>query len=223
VEEGKELSTTARKRLAALKEFSELGSGFKIAALDLELRGAGNLLGAEQHGHIAAVGFETYCRLLEDTMRKLQGEDVEEAVRSSLKLQLDVHIPPDYIGDEIQRLQVYKRLAEIRTDSDADRIRGELRDRYGTAPAAVSNLIEYALLKSRAEGLRIESIERRRTQWTLRFRGDSKVDAKRLMQFVAATRGASFSPQGVLQCELNGQESPLSTLRKLLDQLAGSA
>jgi transcription-repair coupling factor (superfamily II helicase) len=220
VEEGKELSSTARKRLAALKEFSELGSGFKIAALDLELRGAGNLLGAEQHGHIAAVGFETYCRLLEDTMRKLQGEDVEEAVRSSLKLQLDVHIPPDYIGDEIQRLQVYKRLAEIRTDADAERIRGELRDRYGTAPAAVSNLIEYALLKSRAEQLRIESIERRRTQWTLRFREDSKVDAKRLMQFVAATRGASFSPQGVLQCELNGLESPLNTLKKLLDELA---
>jgi transcription-repair coupling factor (superfamily II helicase) len=220
VEEGKELSSTARKRLAALKEFSELGSGFKIAALDLELRGAGNLLGAEQHGHIAAVGFETYCRLLEDTMRKLQGEDVEEAVRSSLKLQLDVHIPPDYIGDEIQRLQVYKRLAEIRTDADAERIRGELRDRYGPAPPAVSNLIEYALLKSRAEQLRIESIERRRTQWTLRFRGDSKVDAKRLMQFVAATPGASFSPQGVLLCELNGLESPLNTLKKLLEQLA---
>jgi transcription-repair coupling factor (superfamily II helicase) len=219
IPEDKELTDVARKRLAALKEFSELGSGFKIAALDLELRGAGNLLGAEQHGHIAAVGFETYCRLLEDTMRKLQGEDVEEAVRSSLKLQLDVHIPPDYIGDEIQRLQVYKRLAEIRTDADAERIRGELRDRYGTAPAAVSNLIEYALLKSRAEQLRIESIERRRTQWTLRFRGDSKVDAKRLMQFVAATPGASFSPQGVLQCELNGLESPLNTLKKLLDEL----
>ncbi len=220
VAEDTELSSTARKRLAALKEFSELGSGFKIAALDLELRGAGNLLGAEQHGHIASVGFETYCRLLEDTMRKLQGEDVEDPVRASLKLQLDVHIPPDYIADEMQRLQVYKRLAEIQNEPDAERISSELQDRYGPPPPAVRNLIDYALLKSRAERMRIESIERRRHQWTLRFRSDSKVDASQLMKFVAATRGASFSPQGVLQCELNGQEAPLSTLKQLLHRLA---
>jgi transcription-repair coupling factor (superfamily II helicase) len=146
VAEDVELSTTARKRLAALKEFSELGSGFKIAALDLELRGAGNLLGSEQHGHIASVGFETYCRLLEDTMRKLQGEEVEDPVRASLKLQLDVHIPPDYIADEMQRLQVYKRLAEIQNEQDAGRISSELQDRYGPPPQAVRNLIDYALL-----------------------------------------------------------------------------
>jgi transcription-repair coupling factor (superfamily II helicase) len=220
VAEDVELSTTARKRLAALKEFSELGSGFKIAALDLELRGAGNLLGSEQHGHIASVGFETYCRLLEDTMRKLQGEEVEDPVRASLKLQLDVHIPPDYIADEMQRLQVYKRLAEIQNEQDAGRISSELQDRYGPPPQAVRNLIDYALLKSRAERMRIESIERRRNQWTLRFRADSKVDAAQLMKFVSATRGASFSPQGVLQCELNGQEAPLNTLKQLLNRLA---
>ena len=221
VAEDAELSQTARKRLAALKEFSELGSGFKIAALDLELRGAGNLLGGEQHGHIAAVGFETYCRLLEDTMQKLQGKEGKEEVRTSLRLQVDVHIPPDYVGDEAQRLQVYKRLAEVRNEEAAERISAELQDRYGPPPAAVRNLIDYALLKSRAEQMRVASIERRRNHWTIRFREDSEVDAQRLMQFVAQTPGASFSPQGVLECDLNGQAGePLDTLKQMLEQLA---
>jgi transcription-repair coupling factor (superfamily II helicase) len=113
-----ELSSVARKRLAALKEFSELGSGFKIAALDLELRGAGNLLGAQQHGQIGAVGFEMYCRLLDETVRELSGEKVEPEVRTNLRLQLDVHIPPEYIADETQRLQTYKRLAGVRTEEE---------------------------------------------------------------------------------------------------------
>ena len=106
-----ELTEIARKRLAALKEFSDLGAGFKIAALDLELRGAGNLLGGEQHGHINSVGFDTYVRLLEETVRELKGEEVAPEIHSSLNLGLDIRIPPDYIADENQRLRAYRQIA----------------------------------------------------------------------------------------------------------------
>ena len=107
-----ELSEIARKRLAALKEFSDLGAGFKIAALDLELRGAGNILGGEQHGHIGAVGFDTYIRLLEETVHELKGEEVPLEVHSTLNLGLDIRIPSEYIADEHQRLRAYKRIAD---------------------------------------------------------------------------------------------------------------
>ena len=222
VPEDKELSDIARKRLAALKEFSELGSGFKIAALDLELRGAGNLLGSQQHGHIGAVGFETYCRMLEDTVSELQGKEVEPQVRTALRLQVDIHIPPGYIAEEAQRLQAYKRVADVRTPEDRERVASELQDRYGPLPQPVANLADYALLKSRAEAMRIEAVERRAKKLFVRFREDSKVDARTLMQFVAQTPGASFSPNG----ELNWGPAPedateiLATLSQALDRLA---
>jgi len=224
VAQDKELSTVARKRLAALKEFSELGSGFKIAALDLELRGAGNLLGAEQHGQIAAVGFETYCRLLEEEMRKLQGETVEEEVRTTLRLQVDVHIPPGYIQDEAQRLQAYKRLAGIRTLEDQERIAADLMDRYGPLPQAVRNLMDYSRLKSRAESLRVQGIERRAQQVEIRFREDSKVEPQKLMRFVAQTPGVQFSPSGVLHWKAPHRAGPelLSSLMGLLDRVSAA-
>ena len=224
VDEDVELSSTARKRLAALREFSELGSGFKIAALDLELRGAGNLLGAEQHGQIAAVGFETYCRLLEEAMRKLEGEEVEEAARTTVKLRLDLHIPTDYIRDETQRLQAYKRLAEIRTREDRGRLLEELRDRYGSLPKPVHHLADHALVKSRAERMRIQSIERKRGRWMLRFSEDSRVDATRLMRFLAETPGVTFSPDRLLEWRWTEKQTlsaaaALKELDALLDRL----
>src|ERR1700739_2863612 len=121
VEPDSELSEVARKRLAALKEFSDLGAGFKIAALDLELRGAGNLLGGEQHGHINAVGFDMYVRLLEDTVRELKGEEVPPEIHSSLNLGLDIRIPPDYITDENQRLRAYRRIAGTHDSDERER------------------------------------------------------------------------------------------------------
>src|SRR2546423_8981922 len=134
-----ELSEIARKRLAALKEFSDLGAGFKIAALDLELRGGGNLLGGEQHGHINSVGFDMYVRMLEETVRQLKGEEVAPEIHSALNLGLDIRIPSDYIGDENQRLRVYKRIASAGEQSERDTIEKELADRYGAAPEAVRN------------------------------------------------------------------------------------
>src|SRR6202042_2774202 len=139
-----ELTEVARKRLAALMEFSDLGAGFKIAALDLELRGAGNLLGGEQHGHINAVGFDMYVRLLEETVRELKGEAVPAEIHSSLNLGLDIRIPADYITDENQRLRAYRQIANAGTPADRERAEKELEDRYGPAPDAVRNLLEYS-------------------------------------------------------------------------------
>ncbi len=218
----RELSEVARKRLAALREFSELGSGFRLAALDLELRGAGNLLGGEQSGQVAAVGFETYTQLLEEAVRKLQGEQVEERVQTQLKLQLDLHIPTDYVPEETQRLQLYKRLAAVRNDIERDEAVAELKDRYGPLPAAVHNLLAHAIVKHSAESLRIPLLERRNNRLLVRFQEDSKIDPQKLMRFVAATRGARFSPDGTFEWtgfEYQGA-ALLEQLQRLLDRVA---
>src|SRR5208337_4735374 len=142
-----ELTEIARKRLAALKEFSDLGAGFKIAALDLELRGAGNILGGEQHGHIGAVGFDMYIKLLEETVHELKGEEAPLQVHSTLNLGLDIRIPSEYISDEHRRLRAYKRIADVNTAEDAERILSELADRYGPPPEAVATLLKFSVLK----------------------------------------------------------------------------
>jgi transcription-repair coupling factor (superfamily II helicase) len=131
-----ELTEVARKRLAALKEFSDLGAGFKIAALDLELRGAGNLLGGEQHGHIETVGYDTYIRLLEETVQELKGEEVAPQIHAMLNLGLEIRIPSSYIADETQRLRAYKRIADIADEAGEKVLVSELTDRYGRGLAS---------------------------------------------------------------------------------------
>jgi transcription-repair coupling factor (superfamily II helicase) len=215
-----ELSEIARKRLAALKEFSDLGAGFKIAALDLELRGAGNLLGGEQHGHINAVGFDMYVRMLEDTVRELKGEEVPVEIHSNINLGLDLRIPPEYIADEHQRLRAYKRIAEAGTPAQAETILGELADRYGPPPEAVSYLLEYSQLKTVAQKIGIEHVDRRQGMLNIKFHGESKVDPARLMALVSATRGAQFTPAGVLRLPLDGHDTPPLVLEALKQRLA---
>jgi transcription-repair coupling factor (superfamily II helicase) len=218
-----ELTEIARKRLAALKEFSELGAGFKIAALDLELRGAGNLLGGEQHGHIDAVGFDMYVRMLEEMVQELKGEPVPLEIHSNLNLGLDLRIPPEYIEDEHQRLRAYKRIAEAEDAERGARILEELADRYGPAPEAVQVLVRYSLLKSVAEKLGIESIERRHGLMNVKFHKESRVDPARLMSLVRGLAGAQFTPAGVLRLPLDGATGAAAVLEQLeghLRQLA---
>jgi transcription-repair coupling factor (superfamily II helicase) len=215
-----ELSETARKRLAALKEFSDLGAGFKIAALDLELRGAGNLLGGEQNGHINAVGFDMYVRMLEETVRELKGEEVPLEIHSNINLGLDLRIPPEYISDEHQRLRAYKRIAEAGTPEQAEKIQSELADRYGPPPEAVSHLLNYSILKTLAQKIGIEHIDRRQGVLNIKFHGESKVDPARLMALVSNVRGAQFTPAGVLRLPLDGSNTPDSVLDFLKQRLA---
>jgi transcription-repair coupling factor (superfamily II helicase) len=214
-----ELTEIARKRLAALKEFSDLGAGFKIAALDLELRGAGNLLGGEQHGHINSVGFDTYVRMLDETVRELRGEEIVPEIHSALNLGLDIRIPPDYIADENQRLRAYRQIANAADAAARERAEKELEDRYGPVPDAVRNLLEYSGLKTLAEQIGVEAIDRRHNLLNIKFHKETRVDPQRLMATVAATRGAQFSPAGVLLLPLDGQTGAGEILRYLGEKL----
>ncbi|MGC2109756.1 MAG: transcription-repair coupling factor [Candidatus Korobacteraceae bacterium] len=219
----RELSELARRRLAALKEFSDLGAGFKIAALDLELRGAGNLLGGEQSGHIEAVGFELYTTMLERTVRELKGEVQEETPETQLNLGLNIRIPSDYIAEENQRLRMYKRVAGVESESQLADVAGELGDRYGTPPPPVRNLLEYAALKLLSQRMGIAQIERRREAVSIRFTEKATVDPERLARFVAGEKGSQFTPAGVLKFSLKEKqpEQVLVRLKSLLEQLAG--
>ena len=154
------LSPVAKKRLAAIREFSDLGSGFRVAALDLEIRGAGNLLGGEQSGHIEAVGFDMYMKLLEQTIKELKGEELEDEVRANVNLRVDLRIDDAYIPDMNQRLTVYRRMAAVRTAPELDRLMDEVRDRYGPPPESVLNLAEYASIRLLADRIGLESLDR---------------------------------------------------------------
>jgi len=214
-----ELTPLARRRLAALKEFSDLGAGFKIAALDLELRGAGNLLGGEQHGHINTVGFDTYVRLLDETVRELKGEEVVPEIHSALNLGLEIRIPSDYISDESQRLRAYRQIASAADAAARERAEKELEDRYGKVPEAVRNLIQYSALKTTAEQIGIEAIDRRSTFLNVKFHSKTRVDPERLMGIVGKTKGAQFTPAGVLMLPLDGQTGAGEILHFLEEKL----
>jgi transcription-repair coupling factor (superfamily II helicase) len=219
----RDLTDLARRRLAALKEFSDLGAGFKIAALDLELRGAGNLLGGEQSGHIEAVGFELYTTMLERTVRELKGEVEAEVPETQLNLGLNIRIPAEYIQEENQRLRMYKRVAGVETEAQLSDVAGELGDRYGTAPPAVRNLLDYAALKLLSQLLGVAQIERRRDAVSIRFAENAAIDLERLARFVQGEPGSQFTPAGILKFSLKEKEPEkiLTRLKALLEQLAG--
>jgi transcription-repair coupling factor (superfamily II helicase) len=218
-----ELTPVARRRLAALKEFSDLGAGFKIAALDLELRGAGNLLGGEQSGHIEAVGFELYTQMLDRAVREMKGEAGPEESVTQLNLGLNIRIPVDYIAEENQRLRMYKLVAGVETESQLTDVAGELRDRYGEPPPAIRNLLEYASLKLLCLQVGATAIDRKRDLVSIKFRQNASIDPGKLARFVSSQRGAQFTPDGVLKFSLKATatDSVLSLLRDLIEELAG--
>lgn len=154
----KMLKEIAEKRLQAIKEFTELGSGFKIAMRDLEIRGAGNLLGAKQHGHMEAVGYDLYCKMLNDAIKALKGEKEEEEFDTMVDMDLDAYIPSSYIKSEIQKLDMYKRVAEIENEEEFLDIQEELVDRFGNIPACVNNLLNIAYIKALAHHAYIAQI-----------------------------------------------------------------
>jgi transcription-repair coupling factor (superfamily II helicase) len=215
------LSEVARKRLAAIREFSDLGTGFRVAALDLEIRGAGNLLGGEQHGHIEAVGFDLYCKLLEQTVEELRGQKPEEEISTSINLNLDIRIPEGYIPDSSQRLRMYKRISSAMDVAELDVLRQEMVDRFGSYPEPVENLFRYARLRQETLSLQIQSIERNKGQIHFRFVDTSKVSAQKLLALVTRNKRASLSPQGLLTLEME-KVPPVrlfETVHQILDQI----
>jgi transcription-repair coupling factor (superfamily II helicase) len=217
-----ELTPIARRRLAALKEFSDLGAGFKIAALDLELRGAGNMLGGEQSGHIEAIGFELYTQMLERAVREMKGEAAPDEAETQLNLGLNIRINADYIPEENQRLRMYKRVAGVETESQLTDVGAELQDRYGPPPPAVRNLLDYASLKLLCMRVGVNAIERKRDFVTFKFRQNATVDPEQLARFVSAQRGAQFTPDGMLKFVLKAAAADeiLRSLRTVLERLA---
>ncbi len=217
------LTPIARRRLAALKEFSDLGAGFRLAALDLELRGAGNVLGAEQSGHLNAIGLDLYLKMLEQTVEELKGNVPAPEVHTTLNLGLDIKIPDSYIADEMQRLRMYKRISGLANESERADLEAELADRYGLLPAPVTTLLGYAVLKSAAEQLRVQSIERRGDEIWIRFHTLSPVDTDKLRQFMRRHREAVLRPDGSLRFRARAQDSALvSELDATLHELRAS-
>lgn len=214
------LSSVARERLAALRQFSELGAGFRIAALDLQMRGAGNLLGREQHGHIGAVGFDLYCQMLERAVSEKKGETLRPEQRATFNLGLDIRIPAEYIPSENLRLRTYKRIAAVVTEADKEEMLHELTDRFGAPPKPVRNLLEYAALKALCEQIAIASVERRAEHVALRFHDSTPLPPERLVQVVRSRKDLRLDPGGVLWLEWpRGSAEPLGAVKTVLQQL----
>ena len=201
------LSPVAKKRLAAIKEFSDLGSGFRVAALDLEIRGAGNLLGGEQSGHIEAIGFELYMKLLEQTVRELRGEEPEDDVRATVNLGVDLRIDESYVADMSQRLMLYRKVAAARRSEELDRVLDEAADRFGPLPDSVRNLADYGRIRVMADRLGIDAIDREGRTVLLRFRMQANVDPVRLVALVRQRPDLTLVPPAALRLSLDAQPS----------------
>jgi len=214
------LTDIARRRLAAIREFSDLGAGFRIAALDLELRGAGNLLGAQQSGQIDAIGFDLYTQMLERTVRELKGEPVEDEVSTAINLGVDIRIPEDYIYDMSQRLRTYKRISSAESEEELADIHAEIADRYGPIPETVENLFEYSRLRREASKLGIISIDREGDRLAVKFTEQAKIDPDKLIAMVSEG-SASFAPSGVLKIKVESQDDSavFDQVRELLNNL----
>jgi transcription-repair coupling factor (superfamily II helicase) len=213
------LSEIARKRLAAMREFSELGAGFRVAALDLELRGAGNLLGGEQSGHIEAVGLDLYVKLLEQTILELKGQPVRDSPRTVLNLRVDLRVPEDYVPEVHQRMALYKRVSQVRDAAEVARLAEEIRDRYGPFPPEVEGLLGYAALRLRAEALGIVQADLGTGALHLRLAEDTPLAGPALARAVRVWPGASLSPAGVLRAPLPPGETAMPSLAAVLEAL----
>lgn len=165
----KVLTEVAEKRLKAIKDFTELGSGFKIAMRDLEIRGAGNIIGAAQHGHMASVGYDLYCRMLEDTIKLVKGEIDKEPFETTVDLKVDAYIPSEYIKDEVQKIEIYKKIASIDSKESMMDIQEEIEDRFSDIPTSVYNLMNIAYIKSVANKSGIEEIKERNSEIEIKF------------------------------------------------------
>lgn len=181
----KMLKEIAEKRLAAIKEYTELGSGFKIAMRDLEIRGAGNLLGAKQHGHMEAVGYDLYCKMLNEAVKEAKGIAVEERFDTSIDIVIDAYIPMGYIPNEFQKLDIYKRIAGIETEDETEEMLEELIDRFGDPPKPVENLLYIAKIKSMAHLVYFTEVAQKGETLKFTLYQKARIDAAKIPEFVA--------------------------------------
>ena len=213
-----ELTPIARRRLSAIREFSDLGAGFRLAALDLELRGAGNILGGQQSGHLDALGFDLYTKMLERTIAEIRGDEIADETSVSINLGIDVSIPKDYISEASQRLRTYKRISSAESEEALLQIHAEIEDRYGRIPRSVENLFEYGRLRKLAESMHIVSIDKTADGVAVKLGEEARVSPDKLMQFLSENVDSSFSPSGILRVKPDNLD-PMSTAKHCLEEI----
>lgn len=221
----KVLTEIAEKRLKALKDFTELGSGFKIAMRDLEIRGAGNMMGSAQHGHMASVGYDLYCRMLEDTIKLIKGEIDQEPVETTVDIKVDAFISENYIEDETQKIEVYKKIAAIENQEDYDDIKSELQDRYSKIPPEIFNLMDIAYIKSKAKELGVEEVKEKGDKISFVFQSRERTKLNIYRALLDNYRDRIYinlgdKPTFVYKINEGKKEIVLEELKELLDKVA---
>lgn len=220
----KMLTEIAEKRLQAIREFTEFGSGFKIAMRDLEIRGAGNFLGPEQHGHMMAVGFDMYCRLLEETVKELKGDSIQELPEPTIDLNVDAHISNEYIPDAAMKIETYKKIMQIHEIGESKDVEEEIEDRYGDLPIPVRNLLAIARIKALCTQLRIQGVKQTKDIVAIKFHTSNEVQGPQLAKLAEKYRHRiTFAGSQALQINLKvkgySQEQLMKKLEEMLNYL----
>lgn len=218
------LSEVAERRLKTIREFTEFGAGFKIAMRDLEIRGAGNLLGGEQHGHMAAIGYDLYVKLLEETMRQLKGGYIERPEDTVIEINVDAYIPGKYIENQSHKIEIYKKIASVRDIDDMYRIEEEIRERFGNIPLNTQNLLLISYIKSIARSLKITAITQNGKSIRIQFKDDSMLDAEKISSILhkynrKVTFNATAEPYFVYKVSTMDQHKTLLDLRDIAEEL----
>lgn len=214
------LSEVAEKRLNAIREFTELGSGFKIAMRDLEIRGAGNILGAEQHGHVAAVGFDLYCRMLEEAVREAKGEEVPAEKTVSIDLQIKAYIPQEFIRDTGVKIDFYQRIYAVKDKEEIDQLAEELEDRFGDIPEPLHNLLKIAIIKVVAIDAKVQAITQDKDYIILKMEDIHNLTGPKLMELVRRyRRQVSFRASAGLEILVNIRGLAMKQILLLLEEI----
>ncbi|MDO4571767.1 MAG: transcription-repair coupling factor [Clostridia bacterium] len=218
VQQSRALNDAAHRRLMAIREFTQFGAGFQLALRDLEIRGAGSLLGAEQHGHIHDIGYEYYCKLMRQAVREARGEATASETETSVEMPLDAHIPRDYIASEAQRLYMYRRIGGIDGEEALGDVREELIDRYGEPPEPVENLMLTALIKARAARSMIDQVALRDGEASLRFAEDAQLDGGRLIAALGGMPGAVLTAASPVCIRIRRKDVAVKAIAEILPQ-----
>lgn len=221
----KVLDEIAEKRLQTIRDFTEFGSGFKVAMRDLEIRGAGNLLGEQQHGHMDIVGYDMYCKLLDEAVRELNGETIKEVLETTIDIKISAYIPKYYISNEEQKLEIYKKISFINTMEDYYDIQEEIEDRFGDVPKTVQNLLDIALLKAIANKIGVTSITQRQFNIIITFKGDANVNPEKITSLVSKNINKLLftvapNPYLTYKCTENITNDNLTEIRNILKEIS---
>lgn len=225
-ERNKSLTEVAEKRLKAIKDFTEFGSGFKIAMRDLEIRGAGNLLGGEQHGHMAAIGYDLYVKLVEETISEMRGQVVEKYEDTLMELTVNAYIPEGYISNPSHKIEIYKKIASIRNQEDLYQVEEEIEDRYGDIPSSVRNLLLISYIKALAKNLRVTAITQRDKEVKISFKDSSKLQIPLIGEVLHTfNRRLSFhgtdEPYFIYRITTSDQYKMLNDLKEMIEKISG--